>query len=160
MSQNKKIMRISLLFSSLLLSYSALAAPYTEVGYGGREGAYDINIGYQFTDHYSTEVSWINEGKQPLNIPNRNQVLSINLKYTTPIYKDFSVSVKGGISRMKQSNSGSFSPFDGYNIGINLNYALYQQAYVYGGVTLLHTMQEIGTYENFKYVDVGIGYQF
>ena len=96
-------MKTKLIFASLLIASTAHADPYVGIGYGGRSGAINADAGYQFTPTLGTELDYINEGIQP-HSPNDNEVVTLDIVGTMPVYKSLSIYGKTGIADNIQRN--------------------------------------------------------
>ncbi|MHB8915384.1 MAG: hypothetical protein ACYC4K_06180 [Thiobacillus sp.] len=147
------------IFLTALVS-AANADPYVGLGYGGRPKAINGSIGEQFTPTLGAEFDYINEGQQPNGIPNDNEVLTLDVIGTLPVYKSLSIYAKGGIADMRQTPELPWSGFNGYNIGVGVKYSLGYSVSVFAEINELHTQQAIGLYENFTDGSAGIQYQF
>ena len=133
---------------------------------GFRQGAFDIAASYYMTPYVGVEAQFIDEGKQPDNIPNINRPVNMDLKLQYPIDR-FVVTVKGGVTSSYFSHNGSGNGyknntgFTGGNGGLELSYQINNHWAINSQfVTMSYQQSDITAFETFTYGSVGIKYKF
>ena len=133
---------------------------------GFRVGAFDIAATYWATPYAGIEAQFIDEGKQPDNIPNVNRPINLDLKvkYT---YGKITFIGKAGIISSYFSYNGSGNGyrndtgFTGGNLGFGVSYSVYGNWSVNTQVVgMSYQQSDITAFETFIYGSVGIKYSF
>ena len=133
---------------------------------GFRQGAFDVAAIYYPVKYFGVKVQFVDEGKQPDNIPNINRPVNLDLvsKYTLG---KFTFNIDGGLTSSYFSHNGSGNGyknntgFTGGNIGAGVSYKVYNNWSLNAQVvTINYQESDITAFETFTYGSIGLKYSF
>lgn len=144
----------------LLLVQSASAA---EIGFSfaNRSGDYDL-----WFRHESVEVEFIDLGKQPNGIPNRNRPLNLDYIHSIDLGHSFSVFGKVGLTRSRFSYNGSGNGyknrtgFTGNNFGIGVEWGRGNWGVRAQWIAMRYPQSDIPKDEHYYFGSAGVFYRF
>ncbi len=149
---------LAAVLSIIVCTLKSYAAPFADIGYGGRSAAMDAAVGWKFNPLIGAEAEYIDEGVQPNGIPNQNDIINLDGMLSRETL-GAEISLKAGFSSEKQAFSLPWSGFNGGNIGVEVSYPIMKRTSLFGEIVEIHSMQYIKQYENFTYCGFGLKFQ-
>ena len=133
---------------------------------GFRQGAFDVAATYYATPCVGVELQFVDEGKQPDNIPNVNRPINLDLKGKYE-YGKTTFTLKGGATSSYFSYNGSGNGyknntgFTGGNIGAGISYKITDHWSLNSQIVgMSYQQSDITAFETFVYGSVGVKYSF